>query len=68
MRISRSKLLDKMKKKSAADVLDMMDAKKARRLSELSAGYERSTASVQASQDEAADDAPVSTSAAASKK
>ena len=46
-------ILDKMKKKSAADVLDMMDPKKARRLSELSAGYERSTASVQSSQDDA---------------
>ncbi len=38
-------VLDKMKKKNAAEVLNVMDAKKARRFSELLTGYERSPAS-----------------------
>jgi flagellar motility protein MotE (MotC chaperone) len=37
-------VLDKMKKKNAAEILNAMDAKKARRLSELLAGYQRTPA------------------------
>jgi len=35
-----------MKKKSAAEIMDALDSKKARRLSELLTGYERTPASV----------------------
>jgi len=38
-------VLEKMKKKNAAEILDMMDAKKARRLSELLAGYQKTASS-----------------------
>lgn len=47
-------VLDKMKKKNAAEILNMIDPKKARRLSELLTGYQRSPASSMG--DEAASD------------
>jgi flagellar motility protein MotE (MotC chaperone) len=51
-------ILDKLKKKSAAEILDMMTAKKARRLSELLTGYQRSTASVDMSEETGVADGP----------
>jgi flagellar motility protein MotE (MotC chaperone) len=41
-------VLDKMKKKNAADILNLMDAKKARRLSELLTGYQRTPSAAKA--------------------
>jgi flagellar motility protein MotE (MotC chaperone) len=41
-------VLDKMKKKNAADILNLMDAKKARRLSELLTGYQRTPSAASA--------------------
>jgi flagellar motility protein MotE (MotC chaperone) len=61
-------VLDKMKKKNAAEILDTMSAKKARRLSELLTGYERSTASVDTSAQEAGADTDAKDDGAAKKK
>lgn len=47
-------ILDKMKKKNVAEIMNTMDAKKARRLSELLTGYQRTPATTQTEADDAA--------------